>query len=186
MTTTESHLVDEAMQNGARIVSDVNDFLMGGGGRSAEFKEEGSGVQGTIIKTQMRQQTDFESGELLFWNDGNPRMQAVITLETEYQDDDEDDGLRNVYCKGQMQQALAKAVRAAGEKGIANGGTLAIQWATTAEPARRGLSGAKQYQVWYWPPPEGYVPIDEPPDEPPPEESFNESLAEVDPADLPF
>lgn len=134
------------------MTDSVNDFLMGAGGRSAKFEKEGDKIVGFITHMEIRQQTDAKTQELKFWKDGNPMNQMVVTLQTTDFDSDDDDGLRKVYIKGQMQKAVADAVRKTGERGIAEGGELGVKFVSTAAPAARNLSGAKQYTAIYTPP----------------------------------
>jgi len=128
---------------------DPNAFLMGAGGRSAKFEREGDTVVGYIQHTEVRQQTDIKDNRPLTWDDGSPRMQLVVTLETDDRDDDDDDGVRKLYVKGQMQKAVSDAVRKAGARGLAIGGKLGVKYVSTAEPKQRGFNGAKQYTAKY-------------------------------------
>jgi len=129
----------------------VNDFLMGSGGRSAAFPEVKALVWGEIVHSEVRQQTDFDSGDLLFWDDGKPRLQLVVSLQTDQREDDEDDGIRKVYAKGNMLKAIRTAIAKAGARGIANGGRLAIQYIGDGEKPKRGFA-AKIYAAKYEPP----------------------------------
>lgn len=123
----------------------VNEFLAGGGAASAKFETKGTVVKGTIIHFGMRQQSDFKSGKLLFWDDGNPRMQVVITLQTDERDDDEDDGRRSLYVKGNMLAALRKAL---GKNELQTGGTLAVKY--TGDGEKKGnLNAPKLYACRY-------------------------------------
>ena len=145
---------------------DPNALIMGSGAKSAQFKAHGDQVWGTIMSSEVRQQTDFDSGALLFWDDGKPRMQVVILLLTEEQEDDDDDGMRAVYARGQMLKAIRAAVVKAGAKGIADGGKLVIRYTGDAEPKRKGMSGAKQFFAKYEPPVSvTHLPDDAPADE---------------------
>ncbi len=148
----------------------ANAFLMGSGGRSAEFKQHGDEVDGIVVSAEPRQQTDYTTNAPKEWEDGNPMMQLVVTLQTSGEPiDDEDDLLRKVYVKAQMTVAVRDAVKKAGENGLANGGRLAVRYVGDAEPKREGMSGAKQYVAKYAPP-TGPVPADpEQYDEPPPQ-----------------
>ena len=148
--------------------TDVNSVLMGSGGRSATFKTHGDQVWGEIVHSELRQQTDFDTNALLFWDDGKPRMQVVITLQTDEQTDDEDDGLRKVYAKGQMMRAIQQAVLKAGARGIADGGKLVVRYTGDAEPKRKGMSGEKQYFAKYVQPERTTVLPDQPTDDAPP------------------
>jgi hypothetical protein len=149
------------------MTSDVNDFLMGSGGRSASFKNEKDMVWGDVVHSEVRQQTDFDSGELLFWNDGKPRLQLVISLQTEEQDDEEDDGVRKVYAKGNMLKAIRAAIAKAGARGIENGGKLAVQYVGDGPKPPRGFP-PKLYGAKYEPPVYSTALPDDPGDEPPP------------------
>lgn len=163
----------------------VNQALMGGGGRSASFKNHDDRVWGEIIKFERIQQRDFDSGEPKVWDDGNPQMQIVISLQTDEREDEDDDGVRKVYVKepSQMLAAMRLAVTKAGAKGIANGGKFLVQYVSDGEPKRKGMSGQKQYFVRYEAPPEGYMPMAEEVDENPP---IDESALPFDVASTPF
>ena len=131
---------------------DINGFLMGTGGRSASFKSINDRTWGDIVHAELRQQTSFEDQTPMFWDDGKPRMQLVITLQTTEQEDDDDDGVRKVYAKGQMLNAIRAAIVKAGERQLRVGGQLLVQYVSDAEPKKRGMSGAKQYFAKYSPP----------------------------------
>ncbi len=130
---------------------DPNSFLMASGGRSAKFEKEGDRIVGYITSMDVRQQTDIKSGEPKFWDDAQtqPMMQLVVTLETEIREDEDDDGMRSVYIRGQMQRAVSDAVRKAGERGLANNGKLGVQYDSTDAPKQRGFNGAKRYNAKY-------------------------------------
>lgn len=128
---------------------DPNAFLMGSGGRTAKFPEIGAKVSGCVQDTEVKQQTDFDTGAPLFWDDGKPRMELVVTLETDERDDDDDDGIRKLYVKGQMQQAVADAVRKAGQRGLATGGRLAVKFDGEEAPTKKGRSPKKLYVARY-------------------------------------
>lgn len=133
------------------MTNDVNAFLMGSGARSAAFKEHGDRVWGTIMSSDLRQQTDFDSGKLLFWDDGNPRMQVRVMLLTELHEDDDDDGLRAVYIKGAMQKAVNTALVTANAQGIEDGGKLLVQYTGDGEAQGR-KNPPKLYYAKYEPP----------------------------------
>jgi hypothetical protein len=129
--------------------ADPNAFLMGGGAKSAKFDNEGDKVVGTILDMQVKQQTDIKTGSPRTWDNGDPMMQLVVTLQTDARDDEDDDGQRTLYVKGQMQRAVQDAVRKAGARGLAEGGRLGVKFVSTAEPKQRGFNGAKQYAAQY-------------------------------------
>src|SRR5262245_33197979 len=100
---------------------DINEFLFQGGAKAFPFDNIGDSVEGRIVAADLRQQTSIE-GQKLTWDNGDPRMQLVITLATKLHDNDDDDGQRTVYAKGgrfdtqtgegtSMRDAIADAVR---------------------------------------------------------------------------
>jgi hypothetical protein len=97
-------------ENHVSTSTDPNAWLMGGSVPSAKFETHGDTVTGVITDTpEVRPQTDFDSGQPLFWDDGKPKMQLVVTLATDQRDpaNADDDGTRRVYVKGKLQQAVA-------------------------------------------------------------------------------
>ncbi len=134
------------------ILDAANDFLMSGGGKTASFPEIGTVVRGTVLNAEPRQQRDFTTGELKFWDDGKPMMELVVTLQTKDSDpdDESDDGVRALYAKANMLKAIKEAVRPHG--GIAIGGDLAVKYTGDGEQKKRGFNPPKLYKAQYEPP----------------------------------
>lgn len=133
------------------MTMDPNSFLMGSGGRSATFPNKGDQVVGYVVATALRQQTAFQTNKPMFWENGEPRMELVVTLHTELQDDDDDDGLRKVYIKGEMLKAVREAVRKSGASGLAKDGKLGIRYVRDGEK-KAGMNPPKLYTAKYEPP----------------------------------
>lgn len=154
-------------------------FLLGGGGKSAKFETVGTTVTGTIAAPpQVRQQTDMTSGAPLTWDNGDPKMQLVVQLQTSERLDGDDDGIRNLYVKGSkdpasksLHAAVAGAVQAAGAKGLEVGGTLTVQYTGDGVSKTRGFNPPKQYAASYKAPDAaGFLGTDQPaaqPSQPP-------------------
>ena len=141
----------------------VDDFLLGGGGQSASFENVGDRIEGTITALAVSQQTSIDDGELLFWDDQKtqPRMQLIVSLQTNLRDPDveDDDGIRKVYVKGSKKQgsrslhdATASAVRAAGAKGLKEGGYLVYVHDGLEPNPKKGMNDRKLYSAHYTPP----------------------------------
>jgi hypothetical protein len=137
---------------------DVNDYLFQGGAKAFQFNNIGDSVEGRIVTAELRQQTSIENVKL-FWDNGDPRMQLVITLATKLQDNDEDDGLRTIYAKGgrydtasgegaSMRDAIADAVRTMNEKRLEAGDELVVAF-TGLGQAKRGYSAPKLYTAGF-------------------------------------
>lgn len=131
------------------ILDAANDFLMSGGGKTASFPEPGTVVRGTVLNAEPRQQRDFDNGQPLTWDDGKPRMELVVTLQTKDvdPDDESDDGVRVLYAKANMLKAIKEAVRPHG--GIAIGGELAVKYTGDGEQKKRGFNPPKLYKAQY-------------------------------------
>lgn len=133
---------------------DANELLMGGGGVSAKFPTLGCVVQGYIVAPpKSQQQRDLDTGEVKTFSNGDPMWQIVVQLQTDTRDPDiaDDDGIRNLYIKGQMFTAVREAVRKTGAKGLDVGGHLAVQWASEGEAKKRGFNPPKVYRALYTP-----------------------------------
>lgn len=126
----------------------ANDLLMGGGIKSASFPDGqyGTTVGGPIVREpEVRQQTDFDTGKPKVFDNGDPMMQIVVHIQTDLRDpaDSTDDGVRALYLKAQMMQAVRDAIRAAGAKGLGVGGHLAVTYVRD-EPNSRGRGKDKK------------------------------------------
>ena len=134
--------------------NDVNEYLFGGGAKAFQFNTIGDICRGTVVKAEMRQQTSIE-GVPLNWDDGRPRMQLVVELQTDEHVDDDDDGIRTLYAKGgrfeiaegegqSMRDAIADAMKEQKEKSLDPGDELAVGF-TGLGKAKRGYSAPKLY-----------------------------------------
>ena len=139
-------------------MSDYNQFLMAEGGKSFPFEKIDDVVIGKVVSAQVAQQTDVKTGEKIFWADGSPRNQLVITLQTDLKTSDDDDGVRLIYAKGgkfdvehgsglSMKDAIAKAVRDGGGNGIEPGDELAVAYTGEGVRKNRAFNAPKLYEA---------------------------------------
>lgn len=138
--------------------NDIDGFLLGGGGKSASFEQVGDTITGTIVSAEVKDQTDIATGKVQTWDNGDPKKQLVVRLQTTQRDpsDPDDDGIRAVYVKGSkkagsrsLHDAVAGAVRAAGARSLEVGGTLTVIHDGTEPSATRGFSDRKLYRATY-------------------------------------
>ena len=140
------------------VTKDANDLLMQQGGKSFPFTNMNDTVIGEVISADVRQQTDVDTGEKLFWTDGSPRNQLVITLQTSLHDTDEDDGIRQIFAKGgkydtadgdgqSMKDAIAKAVRDGGGTGLNPGDQLAVAYTGNGVKKNKAYTAPKLYSA---------------------------------------
>lgn len=125
-----------------------------GGITSAKFEKPGATVTGTVCEEPSMMQQTTPEGKLKTWDDGNPMLQLVVTLQTAERDPEieDDDGQRRVYIKGQMRTAVQQALRQARSKSIDVGGTLTVTYTHDGERTNPAFSPPKQYVAVYEPP----------------------------------
>ncbi len=143
-----SYRPQQAQQQSAETLS--LDDVMQGGAPSAFSKDDpiGTSVEGEIVEIRAEQQTDFTTGEPLYYPNGKAKPQVVIHLQTSLQDPDRvgDSGIRGVYVKGYNIGQLRLACRQAGVGDHPNvGDHLKATFARTQPAKTRGYNDAKIY-----------------------------------------
>jgi len=137
----------------------ANDVLFGSGIPAAKFASPGDTFAGPITRLEAQQARKFDkktnrpTDELDFWDNGDPKMVAVVTLKTDHRDpsDPSDDGQRKIYIASRYQQNAVKgAVKAAGKRALDIGGYLSLTF-THEAPSEAGPM-AKFYEATYTPP----------------------------------
>lgn len=131
----------------------------------------GAQVMGTIVEMVKGQQTDFATRQPLFFQDGAPRMQVAITLQTDLRNwegikpdqipvdpatgqpkhPSQDTGLRRIFVKADMKRAVTEACNRVGQK-PRKGGKLAVR-VSGFEDTGKGNPMTK-YDAAYQPAPE--------------------------------
>lgn len=104
----------------------LND-LLAGGAKTIKLETVGETITGTIRNIATKQVTSFGSGQPEFWDDGNPKMQIVITIDAP----ELPEGEGSFYTKawGTDKQALAAAVAETGltaDQALAPGNEITI------------------------------------------------------------
>jgi hypothetical protein len=132
---------------------DLDPFEGGTSVPSLSFKDApvGTTYTGTITEAaSLVQRRDYESGDPEFWDDGKPKMSAVLRLAVNELDGEE----RSLWAKkpSALFAALAEAQKAAGAR-FEVGGTLAVKYTGDKPNAKNPrLNPAKQYAARYTPP----------------------------------
>lgn len=135
----------------------IKDALASAGGTEAAFLKDdpiGTTVQGVIISAAVRDVTKFGGapGEIERWDDGNPKQQVRVVIQTEdYSRGPDDNGERAVFIKwwGDSRKALIEAIRAAGDDDLHEGGHFAVRFQATKPSQTRGYADAKIYAYRY-------------------------------------
>lgn len=141
-------------------------FSLGGNtGNSFSFGKQGAqpgaSITGTVLDMAEVQRTNFDTKAPEFWDNGDPKMQYRVTLQTELRDpaNQYDDGKRELYLDGRRKVndngtksrlfAVLDAVRqATGSDNLQRGATLSVTWVSGM-----GFAGdPRNYEATYQPP----------------------------------
>ena len=129
---------------------DTDDFLAASGSPTAKFADIGDTHKGTVVRSEVRQQTEFGTGAPLTWDDGRPRLELVVTIDTG-ETGDADTTERRIFAKGEMLKAIKQAVKEGGGR-LLNGGLLTVRYTGDGEQKTRGFNPPKLYKAKYVPP----------------------------------
>jgi hypothetical protein len=130
------------------------DSALHGGSKSFfnKYSEPGDTITGTIAKVDVKQATNYKTGELEFFPSGDPKKQVILTLQTSLREDADDDGKRSVYIPlwGGKKAALGEAMRAAGMKeastALALGNTFTARF--VGEERKHGQTGSYTEKIY--------------------------------------
>lgn len=130
----------------------VDDLLQGGGSPAISFKDAkvGDSFTGVITATRAVQVRNYEDPtKLEFWDDGKPKMQIEVTLDTDYRDAsiDDDQGERRVFLFGQKLTALKDALKAKGLTKLEVGGKFTIALTGTKPAKNPRYNDVKLYGI---------------------------------------
>jgi hypothetical protein len=134
-------------------LDEANEFLLAGGVASAKFEKPGTTASGSICRPpEVQQQREIDGGKPKYWDDGSPRKQIVVHLQTTARDPDveDDDGIRALYIRGNMLRAVREAVRKAGVR-LEVGGVLTVTYTGDGERKAAGFNPPKLYTAAYVP-----------------------------------
>lgn len=137
------------MSNDSMKVSDI------GGIPTFKFEEVGDRCKGRIIAIQKRQSTDIDSGELLTWPDGRPKMYTSVTLDING-DERTINGAGGNFevASGEgksFEAALVAAAKVAGADSIDAGGDLEVVHSGMGKRTSSGKNAPRLYSMKYTP-----------------------------------
>jgi len=121
-----------------------------------KYTQPGTTVGGKVVrKPEVRDLTDWKTGEVKRFGNGEPMKQYVITVQTDLRDPEveDDDGLRRIFVKGWNKKTLKKAVADSGAPTVVVGGELYDTF-VSQDPE----TNVKTHSYRYVPPPAGSQP----------------------------
>jgi hypothetical protein len=130
----------------------VDDMLAGGGSKSLSFKDfaVGDSYQGTIAGLRTVQVRNYDDPtKLEFWDDGKPKLQIEVTLDTDYRDltDDDDTGERRVFLFGQKLTATKEELKRKGMTKLEIGSHFKISLTGTKPAKNPRYNDVKLYGI---------------------------------------
>jgi hypothetical protein len=134
-------------------VTSTEDFLGQGGIPSAKFDAIGDTYEGIIMRDELRDQTDIETGVAQTWDDGTPKKMILLDVQTQLNDPDidADDGMRRFYIKSAFLTALRTEWRRIGGVPLV-GCHIKATYHADGEKKQRGKNAAKLFKVALTPP----------------------------------
>ena len=146
-------MVNDPLEN--TDIDDINDFLSGGV-PGASFENVGDSWTGTVVDFQKVQQTDYDTGVPVTWDDGTPKMMLHVDIQTEVRDPEivGDDGVRRLYVRGNMLTKFKSGLRAAKMR-MDRGVQVTVTFSGNGEPPKKGMNPPKLYEVTFQPGPTG-------------------------------
>lgn len=141
---------------------DPDDFLMSGGSVSAKFPKIGHSYTGIVLSKRSEQQRDYDdNAKMLFWDNGKPKMQVIVELQTDAQgtfdrngnpeEVEDDDGIRSFYVRGEMQRAIRDGVRRSGAQTLELFGKLTITHSAIGKQDNPRYNPPKLYKAEFIP-----------------------------------
>lgn len=119
----------------------------------------GDHVEGIVVSASREQQTDFDTGAGLVWDNGDPRMESVVIMDTDLRNSDieNDDGRRALHLRGGKyetaegsgtagEDALREAMQKSGLR-VEPGVKITAGITGMAKPTGRGRNPAKLWTI---------------------------------------
>jgi DNA-binding CsgD family transcriptional regulator len=131
---------------------DVDGLLAGSSVPTLSFKDTavGEGYEGIVVGARTVQVRNYDDPtKLEFWDDGKPKLQIEVTLQTEYADttDPDDTGERRVYLFGQKLKSAQDEFRKKGLKKLEVGSHFKITLVGTKPSSNKRYNDVKLYQI---------------------------------------
>lgn len=130
--------------------ADTSGFF-GGGGAALSFADRAwfnKPRGGQVLAKRLGNQT-VPGGQVKTWDDGSPRKQLIVTLQTNERTSAEDDGKRELYIKGDLVRAVREELRAKNVNDVQIGAWIYVAW-TGEKPTNKG-NPMKLFSAQYTP-----------------------------------
>lgn len=134
---------------------DTSSFF--GGAASVSWDDRKGYVRGTfrggqVVSKRVTNQTKLGTGQVITWDNGEPRKQMEITVQTKERVDPQDDGKRVIFVKGDGPRAAKAALKEVGASDVSEGGWYYQAWVDEEAAKQPGYNAKKIFKVIYAPP----------------------------------
>lgn len=108
----------------------------------------GDTITGAVVGVQTRQARDIQTRQPRVWENGDPVLQVVVSIQTDEKTDENDDGVRAVFIKfwGAQRQALLDALKDANLSDVPLGSTFTASFVGTEKSNNRAFSDTKLFE----------------------------------------
>lgn len=118
-----------------------------GGGDAVRFDDIGDSVEGTIVGARRQQMRDYDTGQPITWDNGEPKWEYLFDLNV-------DGEAMTLYARNQLWVTVRDAIKETSPSGLPEvGGTLKVRFDSLGEPKKKGYSPPKLYKARYQPAP---------------------------------
>lgn len=126
-----------------------------GGNKGMRWTEVGQTLSGTLTWVKEVQDTDFKTQAPLFWDEAKtqPVMVPVLTLQTDLRESEDDQGLRDLWCRTGLFTAFRDALREAGLTGVEDadliGYHLTVRFLETVPSKNPRFNARKVFAMYF-------------------------------------
>lgn len=111
--------------------------------------QKGTFRGGRVLGKKIVPQTKMGTNEIITWQDGTPREQMVLTLQTAERADAQDDGQRQLFIKGDGVRSCREALSAVKASDIEIGGWYYQAWVDEKPAKQTGYNPQKVFKSIY-------------------------------------
>lgn len=143
---------------------DMNNPFGGGTRVGLQFPKIGTKYSLRILDFTVEDQLDMQTQEPKKWSNGEPMKQVVVRGEStgkpftgkynrgteQWEELEDDDNVRYLFCAGGIFTAVKNAMRESGAK-MAPGGVLDIEFTGVGKASQKGWNPPKKYTAKYTP-----------------------------------
>lgn len=105
----------------------------------------GDSISGNVTAVATRQARDPQTNKARTWENGDPVIQVVVSIQTDLQTEENDDGIRSVFVKwwGVQRKAFLDALKTANQTDLSIGQQFTATFSGTEKASNKAMSDTK-------------------------------------------